>query len=116
VWRENADEFRPGREVRRRHIQASKGSPAFFPFGWGPRICVGQNFALVEDKLALSMVLQHLSFSLSPSYAHAPFPVSTLQTLLVVPRNLLIARENVSWFLNNHTYDYGPAYRENWMS
>ncbi|KAF8675952.1 hypothetical protein HU200_047452 [Digitaria exilis] len=78
VWGEDADEFRPERFADG-ISRASKDAPAFFPFGWGPRICVGQNFALVEAKMALSSILQHFSFGLSPSYTHAPFPVSTLQ-------------------------------------
>ncbi|RLN21944.1 hypothetical protein C2845_PM07G16490 [Panicum miliaceum] len=78
VWGEDAGEFRPERFADG-ISRASKDSPAFFPFGWGPRICVGQNFALVEAKMALSSILQHFSFGLSPAYTHAPFPVSTLQ-------------------------------------
>ena len=78
VWGPDADEFRPERFADG-ISRASKDSPAFFPFGWGPRVCVGQNFALVEAKMALSTILQHFSFGLSPSYTHAPFPVSTLQ-------------------------------------
>ncbi|KAK3164842.1 hypothetical protein QOZ80_1AG0025520 [Eleusine coracana subsp. coracana] len=78
VWGDDADEFRPERFADG-ISRASKDAPAFFPFGWGPRICVGQNFALVEAKLALSNILQHFSFRLSSSYTHAPFPVSTLQ-------------------------------------
>ncbi|GAB2230969.1 hypothetical protein Droror1_Dr00027250, partial [Drosera rotundifolia] len=30
--------------------KATKGNIAYFPFGWGPRVCIGQNFALVEAK------------------------------------------------------------------
>ncbi|RCV26313.1 hypothetical protein SETIT_5G235400v2 [Setaria italica] len=78
VWGEDADEFRPERFADG-ISRASRDSPAFFPFGWGPRICVGQSFALVEAKMALSSILQHFYFGLSPSYTHAPFPVSTLQ-------------------------------------
>lgn len=51
---------------------ACKFPHVYMPFGVGPRVCLGQNLALVELKILISLILTNFSFSLSPSYVHSP--------------------------------------------
>nr|QNS30006.1 cytochrome P450 [Nothapodytes nimmoniana] len=74
IWGDDAAEFNPMRFAKPRKHLAS-----FFPFGLGPRICVGQNLALVEVKIILALIISRYSFAVSPSYVHAPMQFMTLQ-------------------------------------
>ncbi|KDP32358.1 hypothetical protein JCGZ_13283 [Jatropha curcas] len=71
IWGNDANEFNPGRFCDG-VAKAAKHSIAFIPFGLGVRTCIGQNLAILQAKLTLAIILQRFSFTLAPSYQHAP--------------------------------------------
>ncbi|KAG5237059.1 cytochrome P450 [Salix suchowensis] len=82
TWGDDVHLFKPER-FSGGVAKATNNNPAsFFPFGIGPRTCVGLNFATAEAKITLSMILQKYFFTLSPTYIHSPYEAVTLR-----PRN-----------------------------
>jgi cytochrome P450 len=52
---------------------------AYFPFGGGPRQCIGNTFALMEASVVLATVGQKFRFVLSPSHRVTPLASITLR-------------------------------------
>jgi cytochrome P450 len=52
---------------------------AYFPFGGGPRVCIGNRFAIMEAKLVLAGALQRFRFEPAPETAISLFPSVTLR-------------------------------------
>lgn len=82
IWGEDAQLFKPER-FSEGISKATKNNPsAYMPFGFGPRNCVGSNFATNTAKVTLAMILQHFRFTRSPNYVHSP-----VHLVLLIPKN-----------------------------
>jgi cytochrome P450 len=51
----------------------------YFPFGGGPRLCIGNNFALLEMQIILITLYRKFRFSLKPGFVVEPEPLITLR-------------------------------------
>ncbi len=70
-------EFRPERWAE----ELMKRIPryAYFPFGGGPRICIGDSFAKMEAVLLLATIAQSFKLMLAPGASVRPLPTITLR-------------------------------------
>lgn len=64
--------FTPGRVAGRPRY-------AYFPFGGGPRMCMGKSFALMEAQLIIAMVAQTYRMHLVPGHPVEPRPMIALR-------------------------------------
>jgi cytochrome P450 len=77
---ERPDEFDPDRWADGLARRLPKF--AYFPFGGGPRQCIGNAFATMEAVLLLATIAQQFQLSLLPGHPVVPWPSATLR-----PRN-----------------------------
>ncbi len=66
------ERFTPERSAGRPHY-------AYFPFGGGPRQCIGNNFAMMEAQLILATVAQRYRLHLVPGHPVEPQALVTLR-------------------------------------
>jgi cytochrome P450 len=76
-WYEAPDEFRPERRIG--DLQKNLPRFAYFPFGGGPRQCIGNAFALMEATLVLATVAQRFRLCMKPGVVIEPLASITLR-------------------------------------
>ena len=59
--------------------RAGRPRYAYFPFGGGPRLCIGDSFAMLEMQLVVAMVAQRYRPDLVPGHPVAPQPAISLR-------------------------------------
>ncbi|XP_034711606.1 cytokinin hydroxylase [Vitis riparia] len=85
LWGDDVYEFKPERFKDDPLYGGCKHKMGFLPFGFGGRMCVGRNLTTMEYKVVLTLILTRFSFSLSPTYTHAPATLLSLRTSFGLP-------------------------------
>ena len=85
VW-ERPEGFDPGRFAGGGERRPPRF--AYIPFGGGPRLCIGNHFALTEARLILAMVAQRFRLELLPGSQVVPDPLVTIRPRGGLPMRL----------------------------
>jgi cytochrome P450 len=82
----DAERFRPERWSE----AATKALPkfAYFPFGGGPRLCIGNTFAMMELVLVLAAIAQRFYFRMQSGSPVTPMPTFTLRPRPGIPAEI----------------------------
>ncbi len=97
------DRFDPDRWTD--EARAARPRFAYFPFGAGPRICIGEQFAWMEGVLVLATLARRWRPRLAPGHPVAPQPSITLRPL----RGMKMVLEPRADLLNPRTAACRPA-------
>jgi cytochrome P450 len=91
-WYDDPETFRPARW--RGDLRGEIPDFAYLPFGAGPRICIGREFALVEAKLALATIGRRYDCRwLGENTRHGEPPSSPEMTLRMEPGQEFLVTE-----------------------
>lgn len=75
VYWDQPDQFKP----ERFESETDRPRYAYFPFGGGPRLCIGEPFAWMEGELLIAALAQQWRFTLAPGAVVEPDPSITLR-------------------------------------
>ncbi|MBC8100032.1 MAG: cytochrome P450, partial [Armatimonadetes bacterium] len=69
---------------------------AYLPFVSGPRVCIGNAFAMMEMRLLLATMAQRFSFTVAPGHTVQPVRMFTLRSkygMKMVAHQRILARQ-----------------------
>jgi len=92
----NPEDFDPERFAPERSAERPKY--AYLPFGAGPRLCIGNGFAMMEAQIILAMIMRDCALHVVPDFKVELVPSITLRPRGgVLMSRVPVAREAGSW-------------------
>jgi cytochrome P450 len=82
-WWSEPEKFQPERWLG--DCAQSVPKYAYFPFGGGPRLCIGNTFAMMETVLVLATIAQRFRFTVAAGHPVVPQATFTLRPLHGIP-------------------------------
>ncbi len=76
--------------------KAARHAMAYLPFGSGPRVCVGQRFAVYEIKMALLQLVRRYKFQQCPE-TQIPLPLKVDGVRAPLKGNYLKVKQREAW-------------------
>ncbi len=76
-WFDEPERFKPERWLS--DLEKHLPKFAYYPFGGGPRICIGNMFAFMEARLILATIAQRFRLALAPNHRVEVDPLVTLR-------------------------------------
>ena len=89
-WYDEPEKFAPERWTA--EFERTRPKYAYFPFGGGPRVCIGNTFAMIEATLLVAAIAQRYRFRLASDEPVIPWAAVTLRPRHGIPM-LLYKRE-----------------------
>ncbi|KAI8579670.1 hypothetical protein K450DRAFT_240950 [Umbelopsis ramanniana AG] len=89
LWK-NPTKFDPERFADGGELESMPSTYAYLPFGGGARQCIGMNFSLAEQRVALSSILRKYELSLPEDSIHKDGIVFGSQTLTFATEKMMI--------------------------
>jgi cytochrome P450 len=90
IW-PNPDAFDPDRFLPER--EAGRHKAAWLPFGEGPRVCIGNHFALLEGPIVLATLMRRARFEIDPHRVTEPEFFATLRPRGGVPATVHLRKD-----------------------
>jgi cytochrome P450 len=84
---ENPEQFIPERFNKQNSVGRHKF--VYFPFGGGPRLCIGNSFAIMEMQIIVATIVQHVQLRKSKDFSIKKEPLITMRPAPHLRMNLM---------------------------